>query len=278
MKAVFSVFLALGFLTLAQSMAAGVVIPPARGISTHVLVVHGELISSKGDRSFPLYRIIAVRGATDAHEVAVFSSLEGYESALPTNAIMLLDGGAAFKKPEDGRIFLPLLSRDPQDALFTYTPESWTELSAKSDADLADSPMEKQMPMCDALKAIYPIVRAKHAGQELFVHPPHRVPFGWRITVFRVNGPYINDDHYSVMDSGKVFHPAGHCGLLVKPKEDVSTPEKIDAYLRKTYRDRPERRPRRFEDLCPDGFQPQGIQPEGPGIRHKVPGPLAREP
>ena len=263
MKAVFCKILTLYFLTIAQSWAADIVIPPSRGISTNVLVVRGELISRKGEKSFPLYRIIGVRGATDAREVVVFSTLEGYESALPTDAIMLLDGCAAFKKPEDGRIFLPLVSRDPHDALFPYTLELWTELCAKSDADLADSPTGKQMPMCDALNTVYPIVREKHSGQELFVHPPRRVPYGWRITVFRVNGPYINDDYFTVMDSCKVFHPVGHCGLLVKPKEDISTPEKIDAYLRNTYKDRPGERPRRFEDLCHVEARSQNIQQGG---------------
>ena len=260
MKTIVGGILALVFAAVAQSRADEIICPPASGISTQVLVVRGELISRQQDNSFPIYRIIAARGGANAREVAVFSTLEGYESELPADAIMLLDGGAAFKKPKDGRIFLPLVSRDPHDALFAYTPESWTELCAKSDADLADSPPDKQMPMCDALKAVHPLVLEKRAGQELFVHPPHRVPYGWRITVFRVNGPYINDEYFTVMDSGKVFHPAGHCGLLVKPKEDISTPEKIDAYLRKTYQDRPGERPRRFEDLCHVEARSQNIQ------------------
>ena len=245
------------FLAVAQSWAADTAMPPAQGMSTNVLVVHGELISSKGGHGFPIYRIIAVRGAADAREVAVFSTLNEYESELPADAILLLDSCTTFKKPENGRIFLPLVSRDPHDALFAYTPELWAELCAKSDADLADSPRANQRPMCDALKAVYSLVREKRAGQELFVHPPNRVPYGWRITVFRVNGLYIDDEYFTVMDSGKVFHPASHCGLLVKPKEDISTSDKIDAYLRNTYKDRPEQRPLRFEELCPDEFRSQ---------------------
>lgn len=117
------------------------------------------------------------------------------------------------------------------------------------------------MPVCDALKAVYPIVREKRAGQELFVHPPHRVPYGWSITVFRVNAPLIDDDYFTVMDSGKVFHPVGHCGLLVQPEDDLSTPENIAAYLQKTYKSRPEQCPRRFAELCPDEFGAQIVRP-----------------
>lgn len=263
MKKIISGILALVFANVAQSWADAIICPPARGISTNVMIVRGALIPSMGEKSFPLYRIIEVQDATNAREVAVFSTLEGYESALPTDAIMLLDGCAAFKKPKDGRIFLPLVSRDPHDALFPYSLELWTKLCAKSDAELADSPKDKQMPMCDALNAVYPMVREQRAGQELFVRPPHRVPYGWRITVFRVNGPYINDDYFTVMDSGKVFHPVGHCGLLVKPKEDISTPEKIDAYFQNTYKDRPEERPRRFEELCHVEAISQNIQQGG---------------
>ena len=242
--------LALIITIVAHSWADEIIYPPARGISTNVMVVRGVLISSKENNSFPLYRIMEVRGTTDAHEVVVFSSLEGYESALPTDAIMLLDASTTYIKPKDGRICFPLVSRDPHDALFPYTLELWTELCAKSDADLADSAPDKQMPMCDALITVYPIVREKRAGQELFFRPPRRRPYGWIITVFRVNAPYINDDYYTVMDSGKVYPPGMRCGLLVKPNADISTPDTLNAYLRDTYKDKPEEMPRRFEELC----------------------------
>ena len=85
------------FLAMAQSRAAEI-IAPARGISTNVWVVRGELISCEPDNGFPSYRIVAMQGDSDAREVVVFSTMAGYESELPTNAILLLDGCAHFKK------------------------------------------------------------------------------------------------------------------------------------------------------------------------------------
>jgi hypothetical protein len=251
MKTILRGILMLGLVGATYVWADEIAFPPERGLSTDVWVIRGKLISEGKDIGWPLYRITKVgRGVTSAREIALFTSLRELDRELPKDAIVLLDAGASNKQLKAGRIVLPLVSRDPNDAIFAFAPELWTQLCSKTDAELADSPMDRQMAMCDALKTVFDLVREKHAGDELFFRPPRRRPYGWIITVFRVNAPYIDDEYFTVMDSGKVFPPGMRCGLLVKPNEDISTPDKLDAYLRDTYKDRPEEMPRRFEELC----------------------------
>ena len=251
MKRILGGFITLGFLITAPGRADEIVLPPARGISSNVLVIRGKLISGKKTVGWPSYRVIEVgHGATCAQEIALFTSLQDYERELPEDAIVLLDAGASKIETKNGKITLPPVSRDPNDAILPFSPELWAQLCSKTDAELADSSSDRRMPMCKALKTVYPIVREKRAGQELFFRPPRRRPYGWIITVFMVNAPYIDDDYYTVMDSGKVYPPGMRCGLLVKPNADISTLDKLNAYFRDTYKDTPEEMPRRFEELC----------------------------
>ena len=235
----------------AMGRADEIALPPACGMSTNVLVVRGKLVSEKNEIGWPSYRVVETgHGTTRAQEIVLFTLPHDYDRELPEDAILLLDAGASKSEPKNGKIALPPVSRDPNDAIFSFSAELWARLCSKTDAELADAAMDKRMPMCQALKLVHPLVREKRVGQELFYRPPRRVPYGWLITVFRVNAPYIDDDVYTVMDSGKLYPPGMRCGLLVKPNADISTPDKLAAYLREAYRDHPEEMPRRFEELC----------------------------
>lgn len=250
MQTIVRISIALAFLCAAHGWADDGVYPPARGLATNVLVIRGALISKGKEAEWPRYRISEVgRGGTSAREIALCTSLLGHEYEQPTDAILLFNAGASDQEPKGGTVFLPLVSRDPNDAIFSYSLNVWEELRAKSDAELADTPMDKWMPMRDALKIVYHLAREKYVGNEIFFLPARRRSYGWIITVFRVHAPYLDTDYYTVMDSGKVFLPNMSCGLLVKPNEDISTPEKLETYLQDRYKDSPDEMPRRFEEL-----------------------------